>query len=380
MVVNAVLTVALAVGQAATSASDNGRLSGRVVLDGANTPIAGARVMLMPSARPTGGPFRMPPAAITDSNGQFTFDSIPAGEYRIDAQRTGYAPPRPDFGPPQAIQIAAGQSVTIELRLKKGAVIAGRVLDESGAPLSDIRVMPMRRLGPRNGSADRLVPAPVSGMSASMQTNDLGEFRLVGLPPGEYFVAAMRSPDGFGGAAVAPTASGPALTTTYYPGTIDQSAAQPIAITEGDTKGNIEFRMLTVPAFNVSGRVVDEQGQPVAHAMVMMVSEGRGNAVFFGPIGGGQSDDDGRFTVRQVPAGSYRVSASVPVQLQGGGISTWSSSSAGGASGAVSARVTGGIASNGIVFNSLSGSAEGGAANVAVADADVTGIQLVVKR
>jgi protocatechuate 3,4-dioxygenase beta subunit len=380
MLANAVLTVALAVGQAAISASDNGRLSGRVVLDGANTPIAGARVMLMPAARPTGGPFRIPPAVITDSNGQFTFDSIPAGEYRIDAQRTGYASPRQNFGAPQAIKIAAGQAATIELRLKKGAVIAGRVLDESGAPLPDIRVMPMRRLDSRDGSADRLVPAPVSGMSASMQTNDLGEFRLVGLPPGEYFVAAMRSPDGFGGAAVAPSASGPALTTTYYPGTIDQSAAQPIAITEGDTKGNIEFRMLTVPAFNVSGQVVDEQGQPVAHAMVMIVSEGRGNAVFFGPIGGGQSGDDGRFTVRQVPAGSYRVSASVPVQLRGDGISTWSSSSAGGASGGVSGRVTGGIASNGVVFNSLSGSAEGGAANVVVADADVTGIQLVVKR
>jgi hypothetical protein len=138
--------------------------------------------------------------------------------------------------------------------------------------------------------------------------------------------------------------------------------------------------MLTVPAFNVSGRVVDEQGQPVAHAMVMMVSEGRGNAVFFGPIGGGQSDDDGRFTVGHVPAGSYRVSASVPMQLSGNGISTWSSSSGSGASGGVSARVTGGIASNGVVFNSLSGSAEGGAANVVVADADVTGIQLVVKR
>jgi protocatechuate 3,4-dioxygenase beta subunit len=336
--------------------------------------------MLMPAARPTGGPFRIPPAVITDSNGQFTFDSIPAGEYRIDAQRTGYASPRQNFGEPQAIKIAAGQAATIELRLKKGAVIAGRVLDESGAPLPDIRVMPMRRLDSLDGSADRLVPAPVSGMSASMQTNDLGEFRLVGLPPGEYFVAAMRSPDGFGGAAVAPSASGPALTTTYYPGTIDQSAAQPIAITEGDTKGNIEFRMLTVPAFNVSGQVTDEQGQPVAHAMVMIVSEGRGNAVFFGPIGGGQRGDDGRFTVRQVPAGSYRVSASVPVQLRGDGISTWSSSSAGGASGGVSGRVTGGIASNGVVFNSLSGSAEGGAANVVVADADVTGIQLVVKR
>ena len=81
-----------------------------------------------------------------------------------------------------------------------------------------------------------------------------------------------------------------------------------------------------------------------------------------------------------VPAGSYRVSASVPMQLSGNGISTWSSSSGSGASGGVSARVTGGIASNGVVFNSLSGSAEGGAANVVVADADVTGIQLVVKR
>src|SRR4029079_13848361 len=174
------VTVALAV-QAATSPSANGRVSGRVVLDGENTPIAGARVMLMRAAPPTVAPFRMPPAPITDSNGQFVFESIVPGEYRIEAQRTGYASPRADFGPPQAIQIAAGQAATIELRLKKGAVIAGRVLDESGAPLPDIRVMPMRRLDSRSGSANRLVPAPASSMSLSMQTNDLGEFRLVGL-------------------------------------------------------------------------------------------------------------------------------------------------------------------------------------------------------
>src|SRR5262249_14114144 len=147
------------------------------------------------------------------------------------------------------------------------------------------------------------------------QTNDLGEFRIAGLAPGEYIISAMRpmaSP--FGSAAVASTARTTALATTYYPGTTNQAAAQPIAVRAGDTVANIEFTMQSTPAFRVSGRVVDDSNQPVAGAMLMLIGDPR-SGMFIGPAGHAQSGADGRFTIADVAPGTYRLQASVPMRM-----------------------------------------------------------------
>jgi hypothetical protein len=67
-------------------------VAGRIVDAESRSPIPGARVMLMPTARmfPPGaaGPLQ----AVTDANGQFVFEAVAPGRYRIDAQKTGFAP------------------------------------------------------------------------------------------------------------------------------------------------------------------------------------------------------------------------------------------------------------------------------------------------
>ena len=82
-----------------------------------------------------------------------------------------------------------GETVEVALQLQKGAVITGKVLDASGEPLADARIMAMHRFnaGGPGGSVPRLMPA-AGGMQ---QTNDLGEFRVASLAPGEYYIAAM---------------------------------------------------------------------------------------------------------------------------------------------------------------------------------------------
>src|SRR5262245_477929 len=225
--------------------------------------------------------------------------------------------------------------------------------------------MAMRRFAGRGGMQPQLVSAPTSGMGM-LQTNDIGEFRIAGLAAGEYYIAATRSINSIVGAMSNASATqgtqgtqGTTLATTYFPGTTDQNAAQPVAIAEGDTKSGIEFRMLSVPSFRISGRVVDEQGAPVARAMVMLAADPRGGA-FVGPAGNAQSGDDGRFTIGQVPSGSYRISASVPMQMNGSS-GAWSSVSGG----------VGGV--------SYAGSGDGPPA-VVVNDADVSGLTLTVRR
>jgi hypothetical protein len=369
MVVLYSLLVAVSLSQTPSAADPAGRISGRVTLEGANTPIAGARIMLMPAGRPA-GPIGPPPQTLTDQEGRFAFDQLTPGTYRIDAQKTGYAPLLDPSRAP-TVQVGAGQAIDgVDLRLQKGAVIAGRLLDPAGDPLPDARVMALRRVSPP-GAPPRLIPAPGA---QGQPTNDLGEFRVSGLPPGEYFVAAMPRfmpmPPMFGaaasgGAASPPRAGRTTIATTFYPGTTDQAAAQPLAVTAGAEVNGIVVSMQSTPAFRVSGIVVDENGDPVAGATVMLMADPRGGMLMFaGPAGNARARDDGRFDIDDVAPGSYRANGSVPMSFGG---------PSGGGIGAV-AGVTGGFAGPG-----FRGPVDP-PAEVVVADADVNGVRVTVRR
>jgi protocatechuate 3,4-dioxygenase beta subunit len=380
------LLVALSFSQAAVPAAA-GRVSGRVAAEGANTPIAGARIMLFPAGRPT-GPIGMPPQTLTDQDGRYVFEQVAAGNYRVQVQKAGFAPVSDPTQLPPMITVAAGQSLdNVDFRLQKGGAITGRVLDANGDPLPDARIMAMRR-GPSSAPGARLLPAPMQGMQ---QTNDLGEYRVSGLASGEYFIAAApRGMSPFGGPGVSPAPAGTARMTaamTFYPGTTDQVAAQVIVVAPGAEVGNIVFTMQTAPAFSVSGIVVDESGSPVAHAVVMLMGVPRSGML--GPAGSAQSQDDGRFVIGEVTAGTYRVNASMMI-IGGTGRSSVGS---GGSSVGVSSGVSGSGGSSVGVSSGVSGSGGGGgfvtfsagapsdpAAEVLVTDADVNNVRVVARR
>jgi protocatechuate 3,4-dioxygenase beta subunit len=354
-----------------------GRISGRVTLSGTGAPVSSARITVFPS-RPS-GPFGPPPQAITGPDGRFTFDQIAPGTYRVDAQKAGFAPLDDAVRP--TVTVTAGQSTDVNLQLQRGAAITGKVLDPSGEPLTDARVMVLRRTPVPAGvvrglpAMPRLIPASGSGA----QTNDLGEFRVAGLAPGEYFVAVSpRSVAMFGPAGSSPVrdqkAARTTLPTTYYPGTTDQAAAQPIAVAAGAEVGNIFLTMQPVPAFRVSGIVVDEDGKAVGDAMVMLMGDPRSGAMAMGAVGNSVSRADGQFDIDAVPAGTYRANASII--MRGGG--------AGGGTGAVSVGASGDVASSGGSFSWSSASSTGGAfpqpTEVVVGDADITNVKVVVRR
>jgi carboxypeptidase family protein len=380
------LVFAISFGQTPTATAPAGRLSGHVTVEGTNAPLADARVMLIPAGRPLTMPFGPPPQATTDQDGRFVFAGLKPGEYRLDVQRTGYAP-SDEAGRGRTIQLGEGQAIdNLAIQLQKGAVIAGRIVSPSGEPQPDVRVMAMRRIEGA-GAQVHLMPAPMQGLQ---QTNDLGEFRLAGLPPGEYFVSAaphMQAP--FGGPAVAPPApQGTArttLATTYYPGTTDAAAAQPIAVARGAEVGNISFMLLSLPAFRISGVVVDPDGQPIAGAMVMLMGNPR-NGISMGPAGSARSGNDGQFTLDNVVAGAYGATALVPVVVSGSGAGFvgWHSSGGGGTAVSSSGGVSGGVATTS--SGGGLGVVPGGRrpmdppTEVVVTDSSVTGVRIVAHR
>jgi hypothetical protein len=366
------LASVLAAGQAGTAA---GVVAGRVLEEGTNRPIADARLMILPVSPGLPQP-NLRREAVSDPEGRYVFEAIEPGRYRITVQKAGYASPDP-LSPPPLVTIAAGQTLTgVNHVLQRGGVITGRILDSAAQPVTDARVSAMRRL-PSRGSDGRLVPA-----GQGVQTNDLGEFRLYGLPAGEYYIQAAPRPEPpFGNTAQRSTVMAP----TFYPGTADPATAAPVAVAAGQTVNDVVFSVLVVPAYQISGVVVDESGQPVAGAMVMAMRDPSGGIPSAGPPARGQSDGAGRFVIANVTSGAYLLDVAAPLitasssQAAGGGAST-------AVTGGVSASGSGGVATVWSSVETRGGttiqyrSNPGNQVRITVGDDHVSGVQLVAKR
>src|SRR5436309_3067449 len=118
----------------------NARVTGRVVEAETGAPVSGAFVLLVPVVQSFPAAAMGPPQALTDTNGEFAVERVWAGRYRIEIQKTGFAP-LSDITDAPTLNIEAEQSVTgLAFAMKKGSVIAGRVVDAGGEPLSEITV------------------------------------------------------------------------------------------------------------------------------------------------------------------------------------------------------------------------------------------------
>jgi hypothetical protein len=235
--------------------------------------------------------------ALSDDDGRFALDLRP-GQWRITVAKGGYftwqlGQRRPfDSSPP--LTLTRGQRVTADVPLSRGGVITGRVFDESGEPLAALRVRVYRA---RMAQGHRRL----EDVGAADYTDDTGAYRIFGLPPGDYYVAAslrMAPLD-----SVVQTTYSP----TYYPGTGELAEAQRIRVELG-TESTAIFPLLPVRSVSVSGTVLTSSGGP-ANAFLNVASE---SAEFGTPLGiGGVTQPDGTFTIPDVPPGRYTLSASL---------------------------------------------------------------------
>src|SRR5438876_7748047 len=118
--------------------------------------------------------------AAADGEGRFEFRDLAAGTIRVFASKAGYDPIAVD----RTIEIAAGETRDdIELTLVRWNAVSGQVLDDRNQPIAGATVQTLQLRYDRGRRG--LVPA-----GASRLTNDLGRYRLYGLPPGQYLVHA----------------------------------------------------------------------------------------------------------------------------------------------------------------------------------------------
>lgn len=279
--------------------------------------------------------------AVTDDSGRFVFNGVEPGQYRISVDRDGYV--RQEYGqrtfngPGIVISVSAGQRIqNVDFQLVPAGSISGRVFNEDGEPLANVQVQAQtytyqqgkRVLGPAGPQAT---------------TNDLGEYRIYWLTPGEYFISAtarrgvlpainsvvtqqsepQRGQGQRGGATPAgPPQNEETYAPTYFPGTVSPESASPVVLAPtGEVRG-IDMNLRPTPTVTVRGQVL-VPGGPAQPAGPNPQPAGRGGRGFAGGrgqqvnvvlarIGAGRNFGGGmnRTTVR--PDGTFDIAGVVP--------------------------------------------------------------------
>ncbi len=273
-----------------------GSITGRVLADDTGKPVRHAEI----SASADSG---LAQRTLSNADGRFLLRDLPPGRYQLSCSRPGFVPidlgqPRP-FTTGRELEITGGASVDgVEFRLKRGAVVTGRVIDENGEPLVRATV-DLVRWGYTQGRRG-LRPVPW----ASGVTDDLGRYRLFGLPPGEFllrvapFAAAV---DMDGGVRVF-------YVPAYWPGTADLNAAERLTLTSGTEITDRDFVLRPTPAVRISGTVVTSAGTPpaVGDVTLFQLADGRYDRPAQG-LDTSRLARDGSFTVIGVAPGRYLV-------------------------------------------------------------------------
>jgi len=196
-----------------------------------------------------------PVTAMTDGSGHFSFRDLAPGRYTVRAELDGYfAAPLNGTAPAaltKTINVQEGKTNPPEdLVMVKGSVISGRIRDPNGQPMSGMTVMAYR-VTYTNGRK-------MWTSFAQKSTDDLGEYRIFWLFPGEYYVG------------VTPRAPGPvpgpqdSWARTFYPGTTEPGSAMPVEVKDGDEAPGTDMTIRTASAgtFKVSGVVINNAARP----------------------------------------------------------------------------------------------------------------------
>jgi hypothetical protein len=246
-------------------------LEGDVVNAATNVPIAKARVRLSSQLEPIYGK--------VDSQGHFALGSLRPGFYpQFMVEAPGFLPANMmgidlrDPSLPARVMIAgkaAGTKAqpakftksmgedgaihgTVSVELTPQAVITGRVTDPYGHPILSCMIELLTRKSPGTNTG---VVQPGSNLAQkiSVQTGDLGEYRISGLEAGTYWMVANK-----GNGALARSWES-SFRITYYPSATSLDGAKSISIAAGQTV-QADMQIVRQSGVRLAGKLIKPPG------------------------------------------------------------------------------------------------------------------------
>ncbi len=211
-------------------ATITGTISGRVVNE-SGQPLAGAALFV----RAVNSAFAAR-ATATDAEGNFRLNGLEPGLYTISAGAPAYTTSFDPTTPPTYYRI--GDSVKLEL--VRGGVLTGAVTNALGEPVTLVSV---RAMMVRNAKGETL-KIPSFGFREDL-TDDRGVYRIYGLPPGTYIVAAGGFRFSFGPYDLD--------IPTYSPSSTRDNAAE--INVQGGQESTADIRYRGEPGHTISGTV-----------------------------------------------------------------------------------------------------------------------------
>ncbi|HYO16994.1 MAG TPA: carboxypeptidase-like regulatory domain-containing protein [Thermoanaerobaculia bacterium] len=266
-----VRTTALLLGLIATAATHalpgNGRVvQGKVVDAVTRKPLAGAVVKLVADRSVQ---------ARADSSGVYRLPRVPVPGAQMEAAAEGY------FSAVERIPPAAGGARTLPLfALRPASSLSGRVVDETGRPLAgaDVRVF-----------LDRLASRAAERKPHQTRTGAAGRFRLTGLAPGILHFLRVARP-GF--------------------------APEILALTTPPAGPFPEMRLTLRRGRTATGLLADAAGRPAPGVTIELLRDTAGPDWETARADPGPYRDttgpEGRFEIRDLPEGRFRVVARIP--------------------------------------------------------------------
>jgi carboxypeptidase family protein len=161
---NTVLTAIITPGGTTTAnfvlITTTGTIAGRVINASTGAGLAGVTVSNGSSS------------GTTDSNGYYTLSSIPPGDYKVTASKSGWV------SESTSVTVVSGGTVTGNISLATGGKAAGKVTNQSGTAISGAKVV----------VAGGIVPT-----SVTLMTNSTGNYDSGWVPIGNYTITVTKT-------------------------------------------------------------------------------------------------------------------------------------------------------------------------------------------
>lgn len=281
-------------------------------------------------------------SGVTDINGSFHM-KVPEGDYLAAAVKPSYLNPsveaatnpalsedqlRSSLASLPQVHVRAGQTASVSLQLRRGAVVSGRMKYVDGSPaihttlsLEALDHVLRRELAMRPENQGRTASSTLEALqylsasafysTGTLDTNDEGRFRIDGLAPGKYIVSTtiqIKHPSeqilaggGMDAQTFGPEWDLPELIPVYAPAALRRRDARVLTVHGGEQISDVDLTIDFNGLHSVQGRVLPASTHK-ARGMVVLREVGNDEASRASPI-----EEDGTFLVHYLPSGTYEV-------------------------------------------------------------------------